>query len=137
MIQELGETRTAMAKGLMRHLESVINDPKTRKLDKYYVLVHAKPFPNFPTMIKQKLIILSKKPSMMLSCMLFEVDNVEGKLLLHWCLPGDWPVFPSWSLGSDGEPVPEVVASYDRLDRNIKMKKGNQFFEDAEMRAVI
>lgn len=105
--QELGETRTAMAKGLMKHLEKLIDGQKNRK-EKYYVLVHAKPFPKQKNIINQKLIIMEKKPPMMLSCMLFGVDNREGKLTLEWALPGDWP---TWAVEGTNEPVPETIAS--------------------------
>ena len=125
-MQQLGETREAMARGLMNHLEKVINDPKTQKLDKYYVLVHAKPLPGHSNIINQKLIILSYKPSMMLSCMLFGINNREGKLTLEWALPGDWP---TWSVGGSNEPLPEVIASYDRLEKKLKLGAGSSFFE--------
>jgi len=105
--QQLGETRQAMTKTLMRDLEGVINKFKDKK-EKYYVLVHAKPFPNHPTTIKIKLIALNKKPPMMLSCLLFGIDNESGKLTLEWALPGDWP---TWSVGGTNEPVPETIAS--------------------------
>lgn len=124
---ELGEVRSEMARKLMKHIEGVINNEKTQKLDKYYILVHAKPFPNHPNIIKQKLVVMQRKPSMMLSCMLFGVDNKEGKLTLEWALPGDWPV---WSVGGSNEPVPEVIASYDRLDKKLAFGDGNRFFED-------
>lgn len=113
-MQEIGETRTAMARGLMKYLEQVID--KNQKLaDKYWVLVHAKPFPGNRQIIKQKFIIFTDEPPMMLSCMLFEVDNKEGKLTLCWSLPGDWP---TWH--REGEkPVPEVIGSFDKLERRI------------------
>lgn len=104
--QQLGETRQAMTKTLMKDLESVINKHKDK--DKFYVLVHGKPWPNNPNMIKIKIIPMNVKPSMMLSCMLFGVDNRSGKLTLEWSLPGDWP---TWSVGGTNEPVPEVIAS--------------------------
>ncbi len=105
--QELGETRKAMTKRLMQDVEEVINKHKNRD-EKYYILVHAKPFPKQPNLIKIKLIPMNVKPSMMLSCLLFEVDNREGKLTLCWSFPGDWP---TWSVGGTQEPVPEVIAS--------------------------
>lgn len=105
--QELGETRKAMTKRLMVDIEEVINKYKGRT-EKYYVLVHAKPFPTNPNIIKIKLIPMNVKPSMMLSCLLFGIDNSEGKLTLEWSLPGDWP---TWSVGGTNEPVPEVIAS--------------------------
>lgn len=106
--QELGETRQAMAKTLMsKDLESIINQFKDRK-GKYYVLFHAKPWPKNPKVIKIKPIACEKKPPMMLSCMLFGVDNDTGTLTLEWALPGDWP---TWSVGGTNEPIPEVIAS--------------------------
>lgn len=104
--QELGETRQAMTKRLMADIEETIN--KYRDKDKFYILVHAKPWPQNPNIIKIKILPMNVKPSMMLSCMLFEVDNKEGKLILCWSLPGDWP---TWSVGGTNEPVPEVIAS--------------------------
>lgn len=125
-MQELGETRTQMTRDLMKRVESIIS---TTKCEDYYILVHAKPFPQHPQMIKIKYLIMDQKPSMMLSCLLFHVDNKKGKLELCWALAGDWPV---WACGGMNEPIPEVIASYDRLDRVLKMKKGNSFFEDSE-----
>lgn len=106
--QELGETRKAMTKTLMStHLESIINKYKDMK-EKYYVLFHAKPYPNIPNVIRIKPMAMSFRPRMMLSCVLFGVDNETGKLTLEWALPGDWP---TWSVGGTNEPVPETIAS--------------------------
>jgi hypothetical protein len=105
--QQLGETRQAMTKRLMLDLEDVIRKYKD-KTEKYYVLVHAKPWPQFNNTIKIKIIPMNVKPSMMLSCLLFGVDNKKGELTLEWSLPGDWP---TWSVGGTNEPVPEVIAS--------------------------
>lgn len=105
--QELGETRAAMTRSLMKYIEEAINKFKDKD-EKYYLLVHAKPFPGLPNVIKQKIIATVQKPPMMLSCMLFGVDNREGKLTLEWALPGDWP---TWSVGGTNEPIPETIAS--------------------------
>jgi len=105
--QQLGETRKAMTKRLMQDIEDVINKYKD-KTEKYYILVHAKPFPKNPQIIKIKIMPMNVKPSMMLSCMLFSVDNLSGKLMLDWSLPGDWP---TWAVGGKNEPIPEVIAS--------------------------
>ncbi len=109
--QELGETRQAMTKTLMKDLESCINKYKD-KTDPYYILVHGKPWPQNPNIIKIKLILLHQKPPMMLSCMLFEVDNRSGKLLLCWSLPGSWPVY---TVEGTVEPIPETIASINEL----------------------
>lgn len=105
--QELGETRKAMTKRLMQDIEEVVNKYKNKD-EKYFILVHAKPWPQRPNIIKIKLIPMNVKPRMMLSCLLFGVDNKSGKLTLEWALPGDWP---TWSVGGTNEPVPEVIAS--------------------------
>jgi len=105
--QQLGETRQAMTKRLMKDLENVIDKYKDRT-EKYYILVHAKPFPTRPDIIKIKIIPMNIKPHMMLSCLLFGVENSSGKLTLEWALPGDWP---TWSVEGTNEPVPEVIAS--------------------------
>lgn len=108
--QELGETRTAMTKRLMTDLEEVINKYKDRT-EPYFVLVHAKPHPSNNNMIKIKIIPTNLEPPMMLSCLLFGVDNQAGKLTLEWALPGDWP---TWSVGGTNKPVPETIASVTR-----------------------
>lgn len=108
--QELGETRTAMTAKLMQYIEEAVSK-FSHKREKYYILVHAKPYPNMPNMIKQKLLAMDRKPPMMLSCMLFGVDNSTGTLTLEWALPGDWP---TWSVGGTNEPIPEVIASIEK-----------------------
>ena len=125
-VQELGETRQAMTRGVMTRLEKIINEVDR---DEFYVLVHAKPFPNNPKIIKMKYLIMSQRPSMMLSCMLFHIDNKKGKLFLEWSLPGDWP---TWSVEGTNEPVPETVASYDRLDKKLKILEDGSFFTNEE-----
>lgn len=132
MQQELGETREAMTKGVMERLEKIINEVGK---DEFYILVHGKPFPRNPKIIKMKYLIMSQRPSMMLSCMLFHVDNIKGKLFLEWSLPGDWP---TWSVGGTNEPVPETIASYDRLDRKLKILENCSFSsgEMAELSAI-
>jgi len=105
--QQLGETRKAMTKTLMSDLEKIIDQYKDKD-HKYYVLFHAKPWPKNPSVIKIKSFAMYNKPRMMLSCLLFGVDNNEGKLTLEWALPGDWP---TWSVGGTNEPVPETIAS--------------------------
>jgi hypothetical protein len=109
--QQLGETRTAMSKRLMLDIEETVNK-YSKETEKYFILVHAKPFSCNNKMIKIKIIApIPGKPRMMLSCMLFGVDNRSGKLTLEWSLPGDWP---TWSVGGTNEPVPEVIASIDK-----------------------
>jgi hypothetical protein len=105
--QQLGETRTAMTKTLMKDLESIIDKYKDKK-DKYYVLFHAKPWVNKPNVIRVKPIAMGFKPRMMLSCILFGVENETGKLTLEWALPGDWP---TWAVSGANEPIPETIAS--------------------------
>jgi len=117
--QELGETRQAMTKTLMKDIEGIVE--KQKRLDhKYYILVHAKPFPYNAQMIKMKLLVMNQKPSMMLSCMLFEVDNKEGTLKLNWVLPGSWP---TWACEGKNEPVPETVASLKDLGKVCDLDK--------------
>lgn len=118
--QQLGETRVAMGKALMKRLEEIMDSDAAKKLERYYVLVHAKPWPNKPNIIKQKFMVMQKKPPMMLSCMLFGVDNKEGKLTLEWALPGDWP---TWSLGGTVEPVPETIASLKKLSESCDLNR--------------
>jgi hypothetical protein len=122
-MQQLGETRQAMTRKLMEYIEGIIN---TVKRDEFYILVHGKPWPCNPNIIKQKILVMDRRPSMMLSCMLFKANKKQGKLTLEWALPGDWP---TWSVGGTNEPVPETIASYDALDKKLKMAQGNQFFE--------
>jgi hypothetical protein len=105
--QQIGETRQAMTKRLMQDVEDVINKYKSKD-EKYYILVHAKPWPNHPNVIKIKLMPMNVRPSMMLSCLLFGVDNKSGKLTLEWALPGNWP---TWAVEGKNEPVPETIAS--------------------------
>lgn len=117
--QELGETRKAMAKRLMLDLEEIINANKHRD-EKYWILFHAKPWPKNHNIIKIKPLGFTKKPPMMLSCLLFEIDNKEGKLMLNWALPGNWP---TWAVGGTNEPVPEVVGSINELGLHYDVDK--------------
>ena len=117
--QQLGETRTAMAKRLMKDLEEFINSGVFKE-DKYYYLVHAKPYPNDPLKIKIKRMAFRQKPPMMLSCLLFGVDMKSGKLTLEWALPGSWP---TWSVGGTNEPVPEVIGSLNELGMKYDIDK--------------
>lgn len=117
--QELGETRIAMTKTLMKDIEGIVN--KQKHLDhKYYILVHGKPFPYNSQMIKMKLLVMNQKPSMMLSCMLFEVDNKESTLKLLWVLPGSWP---TWACEGKNEPISETVASLKDLGKVCDLDK--------------
>lgn len=119
--QELGETRVAMGKRLMLDLEEIIDMPECKKrTEKYYVLFHAKPWPNRPDIIKIKKMVMDVKPSMMLSCMLFGVDNKEGKLTLEWSLPGSWP---TWSHGGTTEQIPETIGSLKELSKSYDLNK--------------
>ncbi|RPH75564.1 hypothetical protein EHM76_01385 [bacterium] len=123
--QQIGETRIELTRTLMReHIPQAIEKCKGIR-GKYYILVHAKPFPQHMNdvgfkvngvmipqekkKIKQQIICgIPIKPSMMLSCMLFGVDNDKGTLTLEWAIPGDWP---TWSVEGTNEPVPETIAS--------------------------
>lgn len=108
--QQLGETRMAMTKKLMEDIEKIRNvDLCKKQNEKYYIMFHAKPYPNQVNLIKIKpFVIFKTKPSMMLSCILFGVDNQKGQLTLEWSLPGDWP---TWAVGGTNEPIPETIAS--------------------------
>ena len=125
-MQELGETRQAMTRDLMKRLEKIINETN---LDEFFVLVHGKPFPNHPKIIKMKFMIMNQKPSMMLACMLFRIDKKKGKLILEWVLPGDWPI---WSKEGANEPMPETIASYDRLEKRLKILQSGSFSNNEE-----
>ncbi len=125
-MQELGETRQEMTRDLMKRLEKIINETN---LDKFFVLVHGKPFPNHPKIIKMKYLIMNQKPSMMLSCMLFRIDKKKGKLILEWILPGDWP---TWAMEGKNEPIAETIASYDRLEKRLKILQSGSFSNNEE-----
>jgi hypothetical protein len=120
--QQLGETRQAMAKRLMKDLEEIIDmEPCKKRDDKYYVVFHAKPYPNHPGIIKMKrMVIFHKKPPMMLSCLCFGVDNQKNELTIEYALPGSWPV---WSVGGTNEPVPEVLGSLNELSKITDLDK--------------
>ena len=118
--QELGETRTAMGKRLMKDLEEIIAMDKCKKQEeKYYVLFHAKPWPDRPDIIKiKRMVIFHRKPPMMLSCLCFGVDNKSGILTLEYALPGSWPVY---TVGGTNEPIPEVLGSLNELGKNYNL----------------
>jgi len=120
--QQLGETRREMGTRLMKDLEQIIEMDRCKKIEgKYYVIFHAKPYPNNPNLIKVKrMVVEHKKPPMMLSCMCFGVDNKSGVLTLEWALPGSWP---TWSVGGTNEPVPEVIGSLKELSKTCDISK--------------
>ena len=120
--QQLGETRIAMGRRLMRDVEEIIDMDKCKKqTDKYYIMFHAKPWPNDPGLIKiKRMVIFKTKPSMMLSCLCFGVDNKTGTLTLEWALPGSWPV---WSVEGTNEPIPEVLGSLKELGKTYNLDK--------------
>lgn len=130
-MQDLGETRDQMSRDLMKRVENIMNETKC---EDYWILVHAKPFPDAPNIIKMKYLVMNQKPSMMLSCMLFHVDKKKGILELCWVLPGDWP---TWSVGGTNEPVPETIASYNRLEKKLSFNPGNSFFECKEEEKIL
>jgi hypothetical protein len=107
-MQELGETRQELTKSLLSKLFKVI-DSNPNFADVYYIMVHAKPEGSGSPVIRQKIVVMHNKPSMMLSTLLFKVDLKRGELTLEWALPGDWPTYTLDT--SVGEPVPEVIAS--------------------------
>jgi len=117
-MQQLGETREEMTRSLMRKVEKIVNDHQDYA-DKYYIWVHAKPDRKNHCVIRERIMITKVKPKMMLSTMLFGVDNREGKLTLEWALPGDWPTMDT---GLMGEPVPEVIASFNELQEKSPTK---------------
>ena len=125
-MQELGETRQAMTRDLMKRIENIINETN---LDEFFILVHGKPFPNHPKIIKMKYVVSNRKPPMMLSCMLFRIDKKKGKLILEWVLPGDWP---TWAMEGKVEPMPETIASYDRLEKRLKILQSGSFSNNEE-----
>ncbi len=88
--QELGETRTAMGWHVMNSLEKIINENK-KLADHYWVIFYIKPFSACPEVIRNRIILSKVKPSKMLSTIVFEVDNVQDKLLFLWALPPDIP----------------------------------------------
>jgi hypothetical protein len=114
--QQLGETRIAMTKRLMKDVEEIIEMENCKKqTEKYYIIFHAKPFPGNQQVIKMKrMVVFKHKPPMMLSCLCFGVDNDKGILTLEWSLPGDWP---TWAMEGKNEPIPEVVSSLKELSK--------------------
>jgi len=88
--QELGETRTAMGWHVMNSLEKIINENK-KLADRYFVIFYIKPFSACPEVIRNRIILSKVKPPKMLSTIVFEVDNIQDKLLFHWALPPDIP----------------------------------------------
>lgn len=120
--QQLGETRQAMGKRLMKDVEEIIDMPQCKKqTEKYYIMFHCKPYPHNPGFIKMKrMVIFRTKPSMMLSCLCFGVDNQKELLTLEWALPGSWP---TWSVGGTNEPIPEVIGSLKELSKTANLDK--------------
>jgi|SRR6185437_12229734 len=114
--QQLGETRQAMARRLMKDIEEIIDMDQCKKQEeKYYIVFHAKPYPNDQRLIKMKrLVIFKHKPPMMLSCLCFGVDNKKNQLTIEYALPGSWP---TWSMEGTNEPVPEVIGSLKELSK--------------------
>ncbi len=123
--QQIGETRIELTRTLMKELIPDAIEKCRHIKGRYYILVHAKPcpphmdeinlsvkgvaIPNGKRKVKQSIIYgIPVKPHMMLSTILFGVDNNTGVLTIEWVLPGDWP---TWSVNGTNEPIPETIAS--------------------------
>lgn len=111
-MQELGETRQEMTRGLLKKIHKIVEERKDLP-KKYYILVHAKPTYPGSHEIKQLLVVTNQRPRMMLATLLFGVDREKGVLTLEWALPGDWPTYEVDT--SKAEPVPEVISSIQKV----------------------
>lgn len=113
-MQEIGETRNAMAEGFMSQLDKFID--KHKRDDHYWILVHAKRLHgqgvDGKTTFKQVFAKMNCEPPALLGTMRIYVDNRKGNYVME-VFPYDIPV--DESLYEAGEVVPEVYKSSFKL----------------------
>lgn len=112
-IQEMGETRDAMAKGFMGELQKFLDE--NSKDDFYWILVHAKQLrQSFEDkfVFKQVFAKMPVEPPPLLGTMRIYVDNKAGSYKME-VFPYDIPV--DEGLYEAGEVVPEVYESSFKL----------------------
>jgi hypothetical protein len=86
----LWDVRTAMEEESRKTLEGILNNPKNKKKDSYYILRTSNFTGNHSSVINTKYMLLDKKPPKMLGTVLWHVDNRNGKLKQEWMLPFDY-----------------------------------------------
>lgn len=119
-IQEIGETRDAMAKGFMDELDEFLN--KHSKDDHYWILVHAKRLRqniDGKSAFKQVFAKMNCEPPPLLGTIRIFVNNKKGSYKME-VFPYDIPV--DESLYEAGEIIPEVYES------SFKLPKGSLLY---------
>lgn len=96
----IGDVRREMGEALLSQLKKIQAD----RFDKpnYYILVAAKMSPVNNDVIKQTIIILPKRPEVVLGTVLYYADNDKGYLKLEWVWPLD-AVVPDFALDKSTE----------------------------------
>jgi len=89
----IGDVRKQMSIDLLKNLTSII-ERKANYKKPYWILIHAKLDPSYPsqTVIKEKLLILPKKPPIKyIGSILVKIDNQHADATIEWNLPLDIP----------------------------------------------
>ncbi len=106
-----------MGRHVMCSLEKIINENK-KLADRYFVIFYIKPLSACPEVIRNRIIISKVRPPKLLSTIVFEVDNVEDKLLFLWALPPDIPQ-DDIAHEQDEDVIPETAEAVRESGANI------------------
>lgn len=71
-------------------LEGILDNPKNKKKDSYYILRTSNFRGNESSVINTKYMLLDKKPPKMIGSVVWHVDNRKGVLKQLWMLPFDY-----------------------------------------------
>ena len=89
MAELLWSVREALEQGEADMLNSIINRPKQKDKDEYYILKHSNWTGNGLDTLKSTYILKSTKPPKMLGTVLWHVNNKKGTIDKIWELPLD------------------------------------------------
>ncbi len=91
MVQELGETRDAMAKGALQYVEDFVSKMKHEN-EPYYLVYCARENQLIPGQIRQTVKAYRQKPPSLLGVLVWYVDNKQGIMEFRPELSAPWDI---------------------------------------------
>ena len=91
MVQEIGETRTEMAKATMKYVEDFVSKMKHEN-EPYYLVYCAKENHLVPGQIRQTIKAYREKPPTLIGVLVWYVDNKEGIMDFRPDLSAPWDI---------------------------------------------